>query len=202
MTSIRRFEYSSDKQITSQKADEFNNFLWVGFAQNSDGNCILEKQAFNFPTQTYFSLERAVNEIVEIDLDSSNVYVAYDDSSLLGEIFSKTNPLTSATEVSRGAIAESPVDIKINGTDLWFLLPGNASGTNAQLLKYNTSGVLQQTVDLNKSGGIIVNNAKSMTVDSLGDIWIATFETPAKIIRVFEISGGLFDFTIDETLIA
>ena len=202
MTSIRRFDYSSDKQITAQKADELSDFLWVAFAQNNVGNCILEKQAFGFPTQTYFSLERAVNEIVEIELDSSNVYVAYEDTTLLGEIFSKTNPLTSATEISRGSLVESAIDVKANGTDLWFLLPGNASGTNAQLLKYNTSGILQQTVDLNKSGGFIVNNAKSMTIDDIGDIWIGTFETPARIIRVFEISGGLFDFTIDETLIA
>jgi len=41
-----------------------------------------------------------------------------------------------------------------------------------------------------------------MTIDNNGDIWIASYETPAKIIRVFEISGGLYDFTIDETLIA
>ncbi len=202
MTSIRRFDYSSDKQITAQKADEFNNFLWVGFAQNSDGNCILEKEAFNSPTQTHFSLERAVDKIIEIELDSSNVYVAYEDSSLLGEIFSKTNPLTSATQISRESLVESAIDVKVNGTDLWFLLPGNASGTNAQLLRYDTSGVLQQTVDLNKSGGFVVNDAKSMTIDGNGDIWIATFEIPAKIIRVFQISGGLYDFTIDETLIA
>ncbi len=200
MTITRRFEYSSDKQITAQIADNINDFLWISFAQNSDGNCIIEKEAKFTPTQTYFTLERAVTEIKALHLDSSKLYVAYTDSTLLGEIISKTNPLTSTTEILREAIVESPVDVKINGTDLWFLLPGIVSGTNAQLLKYNTSGVLQQTVDLIKSGSV-VNNAKSMTIDDNNDIWIGTFETPAKIIRVFEISGGLFDFTIDETLI-
>ncbi len=200
MPITRRFDFSSDKQITAQIADEINDFLWIAFAQNSDGNCIIEKEAKFIPTQTYFTLERAVTEIKSLSLDSSNLYVAYTDSTLLGEIISKTNPLTSTTEISRGSIVESPVDVKIDGSDLWFLLPGNVSGSNAQLLRYNTSGILQQTVDLAKSGSV-VNNANSMTIDDNNDIWIGTFETPAKIVRVFQISGGLYDFTIDETLI-
>lgn len=199
MTQIRRFEYTGDKKITTQKADELADFLWVAFAQNSDGNCIIEKEAKFSPTQTYYSLERAVTEVVEIDLDSSNIYVAYNDSTLLGEIISKTNPITSTTEISRGAIVESPVDVKIDGSDLWFLLPGNASGTNAQLLKYNTSGVLQQTVDLIKSSETVVN-ASTMTIDDNNDIWIGTNTNPATVVRVFEISGGLFDFEITEII--
>ena len=199
MTTSRRFEYSSDKQITSQIADEIENFLWVGFAQNSDGNCILEKQAKFFPTQNYFSIERAVDKIVEMDLDSSNLYVAYDDATLLGEILSKTNPITTTTDILRGSLVESAVDVKVNGSDLWFLFPGNASGTNAQLRKYDTSGVFQQTVDLIKSS-LVVNNASTMTIDDNNDIWIGTFTNPAKVVRVFEISGGLFDFEVTEII--
>ena len=197
MTIIRRFEYSGDKQITSQIADENSDFLWVAFAKNGDGNCILEKQARFFPTQTYFSIERSVDKIVALDVDSSNIYSAYDDSVLIGEIFSKINPLTSSTQISRGSIVESPVDVKVDGGDLWFLLPGNASGTNAQLLRYNFLGVLQQTVDLIKSNETVVN-AKTMTIDDNNDIWIGTFTNPATVVRVFQISGGLYDFSVTE----
>ncbi|KKM05411.1 hypothetical protein LCGC14_1754360 [marine sediment metagenome] len=197
MTTIKRFNFSSDKQITAQKADNLLDFLWVAFAQNSDGNCIIEKGAKFYPTQTYFTLERAVTSVVGMDLDSSNLYVAYNDATLLGEIISKSNPLTSTTEISRGVIAEAPVDVLIDGTDLWFLLPGNLSGLNAQLLKYNTSGVLQETVDLTKSG-LTVTNAKSMAVDSNSDIWITTYTSPATLVRVFELSGGTHDFAVTE----
>lgn len=200
MSINRRFDYIDDKKITVQKSDNISDFLWIAFAQNSDGNCLIEKVAKFHPTQVYYSLERAVNEVNAMDVDSSNLYVSYNDSDLLGEIISKTNPLTSTTEISRGAIVESPVDVLINGTDLWYLLPGDASGTNAQLLRYNTSGVLQQTVDLSKSGSTVYN-AKSFTVDGNNDLWIATYTTPSTIVRVFEISGGLFDFNIDATLI-
>lgn len=197
MSQITRFEYSNDKQITAQISDELSDFLWVAFAQNSDGDCIIEKQAPFNPEQTYFSLEKTVDEVVAMDLDSSNIYVAYDDVTLLGEIISKTTPISITTEILRGAIVESPVDVKINDSDLWFLLPGNASGTNTQLLKYNTSGVLQQTVDLINSSETITE-AVSMAIDDNNDIWIVTHTDPTKLVRVFEISGGLFDFSVTE----
>ena len=195
----QRFEYSNDPEMTAQKADILNDFLWTAFDQNINGNCVIEKQAFNFPTQTYFSFERSVTKVNQITLDATNVYVSYIDDIVLGEIFSKNNPLTTFTSIPRNTILESPVDVKINGTDLWYLLPGNLSGTNAQLLRYDTTGALQQTVDLSKSGEI-VNGAKSMTIDSFGDIWMGTYETPARVIRVFAISGGLYDFTIHNNL--
>jgi hypothetical protein len=195
MTQINRFEYSGDKKITAQIADEIDDFLWISFAQNSDGNCIIEKEAKFTPIQTYYSLERAVTEVNAMDLDSSNLYVAYNDSSLLGEIISKTNPITSTIDISIPiGINEPSIDVKIDGSDLWFLIPGDISGENAKLLKYNTSGVLQQTVDLIKTGLTIIN-AKSMAIDSNNNIWIATYTNPATIVRVFEISGGLYDFT-------
>lgn len=201
MTIISRFEYSGDKQITAQYSDEFNNFLWVAFAQNSSGNCIIEKQAFANSLQTYFSLERAVDNVNEMHSDSTNIYVAYDDATLFGEIINQNTPLSVQTDILRGAIVEAPIDVKIDTltSDLWFLLPGNASGTNAQLLRYNTSGVLQQTVDLAKSSEIVVN-AKTMTIDSNSDIWIGTFTNPATVVRVFQISGGLYDFSVTEII--
>ncbi len=199
MTSIRRFNYSNDKQITSQIVDEIDDFIWIVFAKNSDGNCILEKEAKFFPTQTYFSIERSVDEIVAMDLDSSNIYVAYNDPTLLGEKISKISPLTNTTQISKDSFIESPVDIKVNSSDLWFLLPGNASGTNAKLLKYNTSGVFQLEVNLINSFETI-NNAISMTIDDNNDIWIVTHTDPTILVRVFEISGGLFDFSTTQIL--
>lgn len=196
MTIINRYSYSRE-QITAQKADNLADFLWLAFAQNSSGICYIEKKAKFKPDQTYYSLEKTVDEVVGMDIDSTKLYVAYNDATLLGEIISKTNPLTSSTEISKGDIPESPVDVLINGSDLWYLLPGNLSGLNAQLLRYNTSGALQQTVDLTKSG-ITVVNAKSMIADDNDDIWIVSNTNPAQLIRVFEISGGTYEFAVTE----
>ncbi len=195
-TPFTRYTYSRN-QITAQKADNFNDYLWLAFAQNTSGICYIEKKAKFNPNQTYYSLEKLVTEINALDIDSSNLYVAYNDSTLLGEIISTTNPLTSYTQISKGVIAESPVDVAIDGSDLWFLLPGDQSGSNTQLLKYNTSGVLQETVDLSKSGLTVVN-AKSMSIDANNDIWIVTNTNPATLVRVFELSGGVYDFAVTE----
>lgn len=195
MTNITRFNFSNDKQITAQKADNINDFLWIAFAKNANGNCIIEKTGKFKPSQTYYSLNREVEEVTAMDLDSSNIYVTYNDSSLLGERLSKTNPLTSTTEISKGSYIESPVDILVNSTDLWVLLPGSVSGENAKLLKYNTSGTFQQEIDLAKSGSTVFN-AQSMSIVSGGDIWIATYTSPTTLVRVFEVSTDVYDFTV------
>lgn len=194
--SILRFEYSNDKQLITQIADEDNTFLWVAFAQNSEGNCIIEKEfAFN-PSQTFFTLERAVDNINNFAIDDTNLYVAYDDTTLFGEIINSTNPLTNTTTISiPSGIVESPIDVLINGSDLWYLLPGNLTGENAKLLRFNTSGSLQETVDLTKSDLTVVD-AEKFTIEPIsGDLWIGTNTDPGTIVRVFALSGGGYDFT-------
>lgn len=182
MTSIKRYEYLNDKKITAQKADNLDNYLWVAFDKNTSNNCVIKKCGFGLPTQTYYTLTREVTKVNALDLDNTNLYVAYNDATYLGEIISKNNPLTVITPISRGAIIEAPVDVKIDNDDLWFLLPGNASGTNAQLLKYDRLGVAQTTVDLNKSG-VFVTNAKSMVIKQDEDGGVASDVNTSLLLR-------------------
>ena len=146
--SIERFNFDTNKQITAMLADSLSNHLWTAFAKDSNNICYLKKQGYQNPSQTYYSLPRYVDEITGLALDSTNIYVAYDDSTLLGEILSKTNPLSISTEISKGAITEAPVDVITSDGNVFYLIPGNTSGTNAKLVKYNSSGVLQNTIDL------------------------------------------------------
>jgi len=192
LTIITQFNFD-EEQITAQISDEYTDFLWTAFAQNSSDVCYLKKQSSSKPSVNYYTLNRLVDEINALDLDSSNIYTSYDDNSLLGEIISKTNPLTSVIEISKAEYPESPVDVKVNGTDLWFLLPGSLSGINATLIKYNTSGVYQDEVDLT---GVV--DAKSMVIDENDDIWVVTYTSPANLVRVYEESGGAYNFEINE----
>jgi len=199
MTITTQHSFSSNEDVTAMYSDTNSNHLWTAFAQNSSDYCILKKQGCLDPEQTYYSLNKYVDEIVAIAGDATYIYLAYSDTTLLGEIISASNPLTTTVEITNPE-SEDPVDVLISGSDLWYLLPGSASGANAKLLKYNTSGVLQTTVDLTKSGTTITN-AKSMTVDGNGDIWIATYAVPSTIVRVTELSGGTYEFTEDTSLI-
>lgn len=190
----RRFVYSDNKQITAMHRQFDENYLWVGFALNSSGVCILEKQSSFSPDQTFFSIEKEVTSIVTMDSDAAKLYAAYDDDTLIGEFFAINNPLTTSTEISIPSGAnEAPVDMKVDGSDLWFLLPGSLSGVEAALLKFTTSGSYVETIPLS---GVV--DATSMAIDSNSDIWIVTNTSPANVVRVFEISGGAYDTDITE----
>jgi hypothetical protein len=179
---IRRTNYSDNKRVSAIHAQD--DFIWVGFELDS-GVCILEKQFGASPDQVYFTLNKSVSKIKKMTSDDTYLYVAYEDDSLLGEIISLTNPLSTFTQISiPSGISEFPVDVAIKGSNLWFLIPGDASGTNAKLLRYNTSGVLQETVDLDKSG-LTITNARSLTLDNNDEIWLVTYQSPATVVRVF-----------------
>jgi len=191
----RRFTYT-DPVITASKADNTNNFLWLAFLQNSAGNCIIEKEFSFKPTQTFFTIERAVDEVRNMDLSASFLYVVYDHATAFAERFSLNNPLTTFTQITRPVGAnEAGIDILYDGTDVWVLTPGTASGENAKLFRYNTSLVLQETVDLTKSGST-VTDAISIDNDSGGDLWIAMNTDPGQYVRVFALSGSGYDFSI------
>lgn len=196
MVITRRFTFT-DPTITASIADETNEFFWAAYATDGS-NCVIKKLAFIQPNQVFFSLDREVTNIPAMEVNSTHLFVAYDDSSLLGERISLNNPLTSTTEISIPiGITEAPVDVKVDGSNLWFLIPGAVSGTNAKLLRYNTSGTLQETIDLTDSLNT-VTNAQSMDIDSNSDIWVVTYEDPTRIVRVYELSGGGFAWEIHD----
>lgn len=194
--SIRQITYPTNKNITALKVQDA--FLWVAFDKNNSNNCIIEKQFATEPTQTFFTLTRAVDKVVKMDADGTKLYVAYEDETYFGEFYSLTNPLTSFTTIAiPSGVVEFPVDIFVNGSYVYFLTPGNISGENAKIIKYNTSGVFQEEIDLTKSG-LTIYNAGSMSMDAIGDIYIVTYTDPATVVRVFEVTGG-WDFA--ETVI-
>lgn len=193
---IRKFTFPDNKKISSQVSDKTNNFEWIAYEQDINGICLLQKQGAFDPTQIYYSLERTVEAINKLFVDSINVYVAYDDSLLFGEVISTTNPLTSTIEISiPGGVNEKPVDVTSQNGNLFFLTPGIATGENAKIIKYDTNGVYDQTIDLIKTGDIVYN-ALSFVIDANDDIWIATNESPSNLIRVYDTGGNIWDFAV------
>lgn len=194
--SIKRIDYNPYKKVSGISIEQNTNYIWVSFEKNSENVCIIEKQ-FAFDTsQVFFSLEREVDGINAIYNDGTNLYVAYNDDNIFGERIRCSTPLTSTTELSFPLdVIESPVDIKFFGSSVYYLTPGIEVGENAKIIKYASSnGSFQETIDLTKSG-TEVKNASSFIIDSLGDIWIVTNESPANVVRVFDDSGWDFEIT-------
>jgi len=188
MTAISYFDYNPKKQLTCQKFQGNDNYLWIAHAKNNSGNCLIQKVFAFYPSQVFYTLTRAVDKVVKMTVDSTYLYVAYEDDIMLGEIFTLNNPLSTTVEIAiPSGVVEYPVDIAVDGTYIYFLLPGSISGTNAQILKYDLVGNYVATLDLSESSNIVIN-AKSITIDSAtGDIWIATYESPSNIVRVYQV---------------
>jgi len=188
MTIIRNYNFDTTK-VTAMLYDE-SGFLWLAFAKNSDDVCILQKVSANNPSQIYYEIELEVDEIKAFDILGTYLYVAVDDATYLGYRYSRTSPLTAVTAISKPVgITESPIAIDNDGTYVYFLFPGLISDIN--ILKYTTALVLNTTITLTGQ-----NNASSFVIDASNNIWVVTYESPSKLIRVYDDGGYTFTVTL------
>lgn len=191
MTEIRNYDFS-EKNITAFVIDESSpGFIWIAFAKDASNICHLKKVSVYNPLQIYFDLELEVDEIKKLYISGTAIYLALDDSSYIGYKYSLTNPLSSYSALNLPAgITEAPVDLIISGSYIYYLIPGISSGTNTKIVKTTTSGTFVETIDLST-----IHNAYSFVMDDNEDFWIATYESPTTIARVYQTSGGSYTYT-------
>ena len=183
MTQIKNYNYSETEVTMMLKDDTNGEFLWVGFT--SDGsNCALQKVSAHNPLQVYFDFDIAVDVIKRAIISGSYIYVAVDDATSIGKRYLIANPLSTAIDFEIPAgITEAPVDVILR-TNVYFLIPGNASGTNSKIVEFTISGTFVQTIDLTT-----VTNADKFTVDANDEIQVVTFTSPAQVVRVFDLDS-------------
>lgn len=197
MTTIRRFP-SDNERISCQVIDLDNNFLWIAYEQNSDGICIIQKVSAFSPDQVYFTIEREVSKISQLFINDDYIYAIYSDSTLIAEKLSITNPLTSTQVFNRQIdLVEYPIDIIVEGFQVFILTPGEETGENAKVLIYDTDGNFDEEIDLIRTGEEVLN-ARSFAMDENGDLWIGTYTDPTNLIRVYQETGGDWNFAITE----
>ena len=196
-----RFTLSNNQVVASVSDDTQSGslFWWLGFSQNTSGNCIIKKVGgFNL-NQTFYTVTRAVTGINEFHRSSTNLYVVYNDTTRFVERISLTNPLSDTSFIGfPSGVTESPVSTYYDGTELWVLTPG-LSGNNARVLRYSSTLTLQNNIDLNKTGST-VTNAVSITVDSSSNVWVLTSNSPAEFVRVYDTGGSVYDFEVNSAL--
>jgi len=187
---IKKFNYS-ETEISDIAVDTNNSeYLWVAFKQDTSGNCTLQKLSAHNPLQKYFDIDIVATEISKIIINSTNIYIALNDVTYFAKIYSVTNPLSDVTSIAiPSGITQKPIDIVV-GDNLYILLPGSTSGTNAKICMFSTAGVYSETIDLPT-----VTNAESFTIDSNNNLWIVTNELAAKLIRVYDDGGWTIQST-------
>jgi len=197
MTIKRNFDYT-EPTITAQAVDDSSETMWIAYSQNSDGDCVIKKVSAFDPSQVFYSIDIAVTEITDMVISDTFLYLAYNDTTLIGARYSLINPLTTSTDFDRVVgISETPVAVVVDGSELFYLMPGNTSGNNSKVIKFSTSGFFDQTIDLLKSGNIVTDSS-SFTVDSNSDLWVGTNTSPANLVRVYDTGGDIWDFTITQ----
>lgn len=179
---ITNFTYTGLTKITALCKDAY--YIWIAFL-GSGGNSTLYKASVFNPNLKYFTLTIPVEEITRMKDNSANVFLALDDADYVGRRIIKTNPLGTANYYNKPAgITEKAVDLAIDATYVYFLIPGEDSGDNAKVLKFNLSTkVLASTIELDASGDIITD-ASSMCIDSDGKLWVVTNEAPSKLVKI------------------
>lgn len=194
MTIIRRITYT-EPTPSAFIVDDTNDTIWVGFGA-SGGVCTIKKLSSTQPEQVYYNLSRSVSAINALALDSTYLYIAYNDATLFGEQIALSNPLTTYTTITYPVtVNEAPIKVVVdNSGNIWYLTPGVASGENAKLIRYNSSFVFQEILDLNASGNI-VTDATDIVVDSNGELRIVTNTDPATLIRVYDSGGYTYTVT-------
>lgn len=190
---IRQFTYDNPK-INKILVDRDNSFLWIAFEQDSDGICHLKKVLADDISVVFYDLELEVSEIKDLKNDSFGyIYVLYTDDTNFLTKYNTFDPFNDYYDFPRETVLEEPIEISVFDGSVYFLLPGELSGTNAQILVFDDSGNYDEMIDLIISGSV-VNNAISITNDG-ADLWVVTNETPSNLVRVFIDGGWTFAIT-------
>jgi len=177
---IKNYNFG-ETQVTAIVND--GNYIWYSFLGVA-GESILRKVSAYDITQVLYELTLSVDKIVKLKISGSYLYVIVEDDTILLYRYTKVNPLTSPSTVNIPVgINEYPIDLTLIGTDLFILFPGSLSGENAKIVKYNSSLVFQVTIDMNEVGKVS-NDAKAIVTDAT-NLWIITYESPAKLIKVY-----------------
>lgn len=193
MSLIKKYNYEESK-ISSIINDAYGGpYLWLAFESLTD-TCLLKKVSAFDPYQTYYNLDIPASKIVKMYTDTTSyLYMAVENSSYLGYRYQKNNPNGTVVNYTRpSGLLEMPIDILLDNTYVYFLMPGKITGEVSKIIKYTKSGTYNQTIILTKSGEDI-KNAIGFTLD--GDIWIVTDENPSRLVRVYD-AGGYYDFQI------
>lgn len=176
------------------------NYLWIAFAQNSNGVCLLKKVSANNLNQVYYTISVPVTSINALTIVNGYITAAVTHATTFSYYFSLTNPLTTYGSINKPVgVTESPIGIVNNGAGyIYALTPGIASGTFATIVQITSSNVYNATIVLDFSA-ILVTEASCITIDASNNLWIATNTTPSNLYRVWNPGSG---WDIEETVLS
>ena len=200
MSQFTDYKYNLTK-VTAIAIDTYNgNYLWIAFAKNSNGVCLLKKVSANNLSQVYYTVSVPVDSINSLVVVNNFVTLAVTHATKFTYYFSVTNPLTNSGFINKPVgVTESPIALTTDGSSyIYALTPGTESLTVATVVQITTANVYNATISLDISA-ISVNDASCITIDASNNLWIATNTTPINLYRVFYADS---QWNIQETILS
>ena len=180
---IRKYSFSSNNQVKDLIIDDY--YLWIDF-KGEDGTSILSKNSAFNPNLVYYDYDVDADDINKLFQDDTYIFLALDDDSYLGAEIIKDTYWTLSYFSKPIGIIEEAVDIIVDSTYIYFLIPGVISGENAKIVKFNISTLAYvSTIDLTT-----VYNAKKTDLDNSLQFWVVSESNPPKLTKV--LSNGTF----------
>jgi len=191
---IKKFDFATEGTISTFLVD--NYFIWIAF-ESATGIVKLYKNSIFNPVVNYFEMDITCDNITNMKIDGSYIYLSVESDDYIGVRLTRATPETGISYINKPvAITEESVDLTIDTNHLYFLTPGTASTENVKIAKINKSALtLDEVISLDESASYTVYNASSIEIDANGNLWIVTYENPVKLVKVEELSGGIYTYT-------
>lgn len=192
MRTIRTFNLEDELITAIELSDESPaESLWLALVDDAD-NCYVRKTNPSNPNQIYGNVSIRYGTYIH-SMCYVNPYIALAFTDAV-KFAGRLDASWSLSSINYPAgVVESPIQVISDGTYYYFLTPG-IDGENAKIIKTTLSLVLDETIDL-AGGSEDIFNAIGLTVSGT-DLWIVTSESPSKLVRVYQLSGGIYTYTV------
>ena len=172
------YTFSGEQKITASFVT--GNYIWIAFYGVSNICALFQSSVFN-PNLVSWDLDVTADEIKSIIEDATYLYLSVDDATNIGAKVHKTTPAVTYF-VKNVGITEESIDLTRDTTYIYFLTPGNISGVNSKIAKYNLSTrAFVEIIDLTT-----VTNAAKIDIDNAGTLWVQSdLDGTPKITKVW-----------------
>ena len=182
---MRKYTFSENK-ITALAND--GNYIWMAF-NGQDTICTIYKNSIFNTALRYWEVHVDADTITKFYISGNYVYGSLDHISNLGVQIHKDAPSIVNYFIRPVGLVEEAVDIVCDTTNAYFLIPGNASGLNAKIIKFDKNTLAYiETIDLTT-----VTNAYNIDIDKNRLIWVVSKESPILLTKVYLV-GETYEF--------
>lgn len=180
MSILRRFTYTDKKTITALWVDQDNLRVWLGVKNGNKAQLII--QSAHNPNLRYNLIDLDADEIIDIKPHDSHVYLGLKGNNRFFARVIKDTPSTVTYYNKPPEVTNELKKIAIRENTYLFACTEGIT-TPIQVFRYVITNLnVYDYLDLDNSEQ--VNNLSAGDVDSTGRLWLCTYESPTRLVKI------------------